>query len=100
MDVIEQWLADNCQCHPQFGQAMQELYKNYVGYLDNEFPHASAPSKRKFGDALSERGFEPVRGTGGGRLRKGLMLKDWGNENGSRASDASDASKAFSRHFL
>jgi len=76
MDVIEQWLGDNCQCHPQMHQALHELYEDYVGYVGDEFGDAEATlSKRKFGDALSDRGFENARGTGGGRLRKGLMLR-------------------------
>jgi len=77
MDVIAQWLEDNCLCHAQASQLLSELYEDYVDYVRNEFGPTAAPlSKRKFGDALSDRGFEPVRGTGGGRLRKGLMLKD------------------------
>ena len=53
-----------------------ELYEDYVGYVGDEFGDAEATlSKRKFGDALSDRGFENARGTGGGRLRKGLMLR-------------------------
>ena len=77
MDIIEQWLQDNCQCHPQMHQALKELYENYLDYVSDEFGDAEATlSKRKFGDALSDKGFELARGTGGGRLRKGLMLKD------------------------
>jgi hypothetical protein len=77
MDVIEQWLEDNCQCHPQLSQPLQELYDNYVEYVGNEFRQGAATlSKRRFGDALSDRGFETARGTGGGRLRRGLMLRN------------------------
>ena len=76
MDVIEQWLENNCLCSPQFGQPIQELYNNYFDYVGNEFRHVSPLSKRKFGDELADRGFEPDRGTGGGRIRKGLMLRD------------------------
>ena len=76
MDVIEQWLEDNCRCHAQFSQSLQELYQNYVDWLGSEFGQsAAALSKRKFGDALSERGFEPAS-NGRSRLRKGLMLRD------------------------
>jgi putative DNA primase/helicase len=97
MDVIEQWLEDNCLCNPQASESLLELYKNYVDYLGNEFRQVGvALSKRKFGDALSERGFEPVRGTGGGRLRKGLMLKDL---DAGMTTDAKQ-SLPFGRAFL
>ena len=76
MDVIEQWLENNCLRGPQFNDSIHELYQNYVKYVEDEFGHGSSPlSKRKFGDALSERGFEAAR-TGAGRFRKGLMLRD------------------------
>ena len=75
MDVIEQWLGNNCLRGPQFHELFAELYQNYVNYVDDEFGHgSSALSKRKFGDALLERGFEAAR-TGAGRFRKGLMLR-------------------------
>jgi putative DNA primase/helicase len=78
MDVIEQWLDDNCHCLPQCSQMLHELHKNYLDYVSTEFGHAGVTlSKRKFGYALSDRGFETDRGTGGGRIRKGLMLKDF-----------------------
>ena len=76
MDVIEQWLENNCLRGPQFNDSIHELYQNYVKYVEDELGHGSSPlSKRKFGDALSERGFEAAR-TGAGRFRKGLMLRD------------------------
>jgi len=76
MDVIEQWLQDNCQLSHQFHDSLIGLYHNYVKYVEDELGHGSSPlSKRKFGDALSERGFEAAR-TGASRLRKGLTLRD------------------------
>ena len=76
MDVIEQWLQNNCIRGPQFDESIQELYEDYAQYIEDEFGRGAIPlSKRKFGDALSERGFEAAR-TGASRLRKGLMLRD------------------------
>ena len=76
MDVIEQWLGNNCIRGPQFDESIQELYEDYAQYIEDEFGRGAIPlSKRKFGDALSERGFEAAR-TGASRLRKGLMLRN------------------------
>ena len=76
MDIIVQWLQNNCLCAPQVHQSMHELYEDYAQYVEDEFGRGATPlSKRKFGDALSERGFEAAR-TGASRLRKGLMLRD------------------------
>ena len=61
MDVIEQWLENNCLRNTGLSQPLQELYKNYVNYVGNEVGHGAATlTKRKFGDALSEKGFEAV----------------------------------------
>ena len=76
MDIIVQWLQNNCLCTPQVHESMQELYDDYAKYVEDEFGRGSIPlSKRKFSDALSERGFKPAR-TGAERFRKGLMLRN------------------------
>jgi putative DNA primase/helicase len=78
LDVIEQWLQDSCIRNPAYSEMIDDLYKNYAAYVDSEFKNGEgALSKRKFGDALTARGFDPKRGSGGGRLRKGLMLKNF-----------------------
>ena len=78
MDVIEQWLVDSCIRNPACSETIDDLYTNYADYVNSEYKTGEgALSKRKFGDILTARGFEPKRGSGGARLRKGLMLRDF-----------------------
>jgi putative DNA primase/helicase len=77
MDVMEQWLQENCLRHPAGSESIDNLHKDYITYVANECSNdEGALKKRKFADALTARGFEAGRGSGGTRLRKGLMLRN------------------------
>ena len=77
MDVMEQWLQENCLRHPAGNKSIDNLHKDYITYVANECSNdEGALKKRKFADALTARGFEAGRGSGGTRLRKGLMLRN------------------------
>ena len=62
--------------NPAYSEMIEHLYTDYTAYVNSEYKNGEgALSKRKFGDILTARGFEPKRGSGGKRLREGVMLR-------------------------
>ena len=43
MDVIEQWLGNNCIRGPQFDELILELYEDYSQYIEDEFGRDTIP---------------------------------------------------------
>jgi putative DNA primase/helicase len=89
MDAIGEFITERCVIGEEFQVGAAELFEAYKEWanVNEEYTY----SQRRFGDALSERGYKVERVTSGSdkgrKLRKGISLKDsygfhnrWGGE--------------------
>jgi len=92
MDITGRFVEETCEVGPNFKAPIADLYDAYERWCNRsgEF----VVSKRIFGERLSERGYQPKRGTGGTAIRLGLRLK---RVRGPRVAN-SDATSRFSRN--
>lgn len=88
MDSLSGWLDECCVETPGAWAELSDLYQSYDDYCDAA--HERAVTKRTFGGRLSERGFEPDKGTGNVAIRRGIGLL-------SNTEHTSEASKGDSR---
>jgi hypothetical protein len=78
MDVLQQWLEECCVADPRAETPFADLYASYTEWCKER--DETPVSKRKFGERLSEKGYESVliRDSVLGKpvkARKGLRLK-------------------------
>lgn len=71
-DQIGAFVSEACEVGEHLTAASADLYRAYANWCDEagERPR----TQREFGMRLSERGFEPDKGTGGSRRRRGLAI--------------------------
>jgi putative DNA primase/helicase len=74
MDVLAAFLEERCVVDPGVWVKFADLYGAYTDWCDET--GEKAETKRRFGDRLKERGFEPDRGTGNVTIRRGIGLRD------------------------
>ena len=74
MDVLAAFIGDRCVVGPDAWARFSDLYESYQDWCDGS--GEKAETKRRFGNHLKERGFEPDRGTGNVPIRRGLGLRD------------------------
>ena len=112
MDVVGQWLDDQCILDPNVSESSATLYQDYQKWCESSGERYM--KQRSFGTQLVERGFIQSRGHGGKRIYIGLRLSgdagdasnrelpisSWSSsheetysENASHASPASPTSK-------
>lgn len=63
MDVLAPFLSDCCKTSPAFHDSAKELYRNYGEWADENGERKL--SQKRFGQYLTERGFESCRITSG-----------------------------------
>jgi len=74
MDVIAGYIDEKCHINPAATAQAGEIYGSYCQWCrDNG---EKEQSQRKFGGALTERGFQRARGVGGRFLWRGIGLSD------------------------
>lgn len=71
-DVLAGFLEDCCVLRPEAWVKFADLYEAYTGWCEKSKEFVQ--NKRRFGNQLKERGFEPARGTGNAPIRTGLAL--------------------------
>lgn len=71
-DAVARFIDECCIVTPHGYTASGDLFTRYEKWAVDD--GAELFSKRVFGDALDVRGFSPRKGTGGRRLRDGLIL--------------------------
>ncbi len=107
MDVIGQFIDEDCLIAPQARVACGDLYSAYAKWADDGGERPI--NQRRFGSQMTERGFERVRGTGGTRYYEGIGLmttryepqidnQNLSQDKGSDTSDTSDATSGESLH--
>lgn len=74
MDVLAAFLEDRCVTTPDAWARFSDLYESYQEWCEGS--GEKAETKRRFGNQLKERGFEPDRGAGNAPIRRGLGLRD------------------------
>ncbi len=81
MDVMGQFFADCCAVETQATARAADLYRAYGGWCETnkEYPE----SQRRFGEALSERGYQRGRDVLGRVVWKGIHLRSEGSEPNS-----------------
>jgi len=102
MDLIGQFLNDRCDVGPTLKDTTANLYRAYCAYCEDN-GEKSVLSNRRYSDALTERGFALVRGTGGVHLRKGLRLRpdvppddEWFDDGGAMFPPSPPSAPPFS----
>jgi putative DNA primase/helicase len=78
-DLLGQWLAEECDAEPgnsHKSDFVAELFESWVQCCADAGEPAG--TKKAFSEALSSRGFNAKRGTGGARMFTGLRLKHQG----------------------
>ncbi|MBU4233887.1 MAG: phage/plasmid primase, P4 family [Desulfobacterales bacterium] len=75
MDVLGDFISEHCTVAPGASAPSKDLYKTYRDWAE-DIKEKNPLSQTKFGLALTERGFEVKRTTGGAKLRKGIALKN------------------------
>jgi putative DNA primase/helicase len=73
MDVLEQWIEDECVRDPTLQTLVATLFAAYSRWCKNN--NLGQLTKRAFGDQLEAKGFERARAPGGARLRRGIGLR-------------------------
>ncbi len=92
MDVLAAFVADRCVVDPDAWARFSDLWAEWQGWCEEV--GEKAETKRRFGNRLKERGFEPDRGTGNVPIRRGLGLRDDrdpGPEEGSRVTEGPES---------
>lgn len=74
MDRIQLWLEECCEADSKAITSFADLYASYESWCKEVGEEPL--SKRRFGDRLSDKGFEKVTLPGGVKARKGLRLKN------------------------
>jgi putative DNA primase/helicase len=74
MDVLGDFLSECCIIGAGLSVAAGDLYKAYRSWADGNGEKVPL-TQQTFGTELTDRGFDPDRGSGGKRLRLGLNLK-------------------------
>ena len=102
MDLIGQFLNDCCDVGPVLKDTAANLYRAYCAYCEKN-GEKTVLSNRRYSDALTERGFALVRGTGGVHLRKGLRLRpdappddEWFDDGGAEFPPSPPSAPPFS----
>jgi phage/plasmid-associated DNA primase len=73
MDVLGDWIEEQCAIDPGAETSVSVLYGAYTSWcIGNGF---SQLNKRRFGDQLEERGYGRTRGAGGVRMYRGIALR-------------------------
>jgi len=73
MDVLEEWIEDECVRDTASQTLVTKLYDAYSRWCQKN--KLRQLMKRTFGDQLEAKGFERARGAGGARLHRGIALR-------------------------
>jgi putative DNA primase/helicase len=73
MDVVGQWIEERCVCEPLATILSSTAYNDYVFWAEDEIGWALA--RLRWRRNLTDRGFEPKKGSHGQRIIQGLRLK-------------------------
>lgn len=73
MDILGQFIEQCCVTGASMTVPFADLHKRFVEWVEKSSEHVDT-SSRKFGQALTERGFEPDKGTGNQAIRRGIGL--------------------------
>jgi putative DNA primase/helicase len=93
MDVMAQFLADECARDRSARVSSPDIYKAYSTWCSD---NGESPLKqREFGKRLKEHGFEQTRGKNGVRGWRGIRLRDVPEQLALEPGDTGDASDAY-----
>jgi putative DNA primase/helicase len=73
MDVLEEWIEDECLRDPASQSLVTKLYAAYTSWCQKN--KMRQLTKRAFGPQLEIKGFKRGRGAGGARLYRGIALR-------------------------
>jgi len=77
MDILGDFIAEQCIVDPGASATAAELYKSYTLWAE-ESGEKKPFSQKVLGTTLAERGFARTRGHGGKTVWKGIGVKDGG----------------------
>ena len=87
-DLLGQWLDEACDAEPGNNHKWErsaDLFASWRTYAENAGEREG--SAKSLSEALQKRGFIKSRGTGGGRIFRGLRLRQAPEHHSSRGSD-------------
>ena len=82
-DVLAAFLEECCVVNRRAEARAADLYRAYTDWCERTGEYAE--KQRKFGESLTERGFERDKGTAGARIYRGIGLLDSGASGASGA---------------
>jgi putative DNA primase/helicase len=88
MDVIGQFIDEQCTLSPAHEAFAKELYAAYKKWCEENNEYIL--TQRRFGDHLTERGIGSRKGTGGYMVRTGIALRIDAGGTGEFADDAKE----------
>jgi P4 family phage/plasmid primase-like protien len=94
-DVLSGFVDECCVVRPDAWCKFADLWQAYTRWCEESNEHPE--TKRRFGDSLTERGFERDNGSGNVAIRRGIALRHDEDPDPSRVNDP-DPRDAHERH--
>ncbi len=74
MDTVGRFIEERCEIDTAAEESVGDLYEAFVRWFQRDYPDRRVPDKPAFGRDLETKGYEPIKGAKGVRIRRGLRL--------------------------